>query len=78
VLYQRVTGKFPTISDRHRGSQKKTAAPAGPRNGGGKLIKKLVRTSKPEHRAVVPQLASARLKGLFNDEGRFYGWEVAR
>jgi hypothetical protein len=78
VLNQRVTGKFPTISDRHRGSQKKTAAPAGPRNDGGNLVKKRAKTSKAEDRAKAPKLASFHLKGLFNDEGYFYGWEVAR
>ncbi|GEO18750.1 hypothetical protein MAE02_64460 [Microvirga aerophila] len=78
MLNQRVTGKFPTISDRHRSSQKKTAVPAGPRNGGDNLVEKLGRTSKAEDRAKAPRLASVRLKGLFTDEGYFFGWEVAQ
>jgi hypothetical protein len=71
-----------SVSDRLKSepvgrAKKKTAAPAGSRNGGGNLVKKLGRTSKAQHRTRAPQLASLRLKGLFNDEGHFYGWEVA-
>lgn len=55
-----------------------TAAPGvGARNSGNRL-KKLDKTSNAESRAKGPRLASLRLKGLFSDEGHFYGWEVAR
>ncbi|GEO17429.1 hypothetical protein MAE02_51250 [Microvirga aerophila] len=59
-------------------TQKETAAPAGPRNGGNNLVKKRANTSNAEDRAKAPRLASLRFKGLFSDEGYFYGWEVAR
>jgi len=79
VLNQRVTGKFPTISERLRRPKKKTATlGVGAQGSGGNLIRKVSKTSKGEFRAKAPLLASVRLKGLFTDEGHFYGWEVAR
>lgn len=53
--------------------QKKTAAPAGPRNGGS-IRKQLGGASRSEFRVNGPQLASVMLIGLFNDDGHFYGW----
>ncbi len=77
MLNQRVTGKFPTISERLRSPKKKTAAPAAIRNGGGNLIRKLARTSVDEFRAKVPRLTSVRLVPVYNDAGGIFGWEVA-
>jgi len=68
---QRLSG---VLSNLPPPAQKKTAAPAGPRNGGD-LIKKRGNTSKgdPTQR----RIPLTRLRGLFNDEGHFFGWEVA-
>jgi hypothetical protein len=55
-------------------AKEKTAAPAGPRNGGKKL-RKQGKTSKPEHRAKAPPLAS--LVPIWSDDRRYLqGWEV--
>lgn len=79
MKYQRVTGKFPTIPERLRSPKKKAAAlGVGAQGSGGNLIRKPGRTSNAKHRAKVSHLTSLHLKGLFTDEGHFYGWEVAR
>lgn len=77
MMYQRVTGEFPTIPERLRSPKKKTAAPAGPRNGGEKQSRKLDKTSKAQHRANAFHLATLRFKGIISNEGYFQGWEVA-
>ena len=76
MLNQRVTGKFPTYSERLRGPKKKTAAVGVGAQGGGNLVRKALKTSKHEHRAIVPRLA--RLIPIWSDDRRhFQGWEVA-
>jgi hypothetical protein len=70
-------GLFPP-SFRQACRQKKTAALGVGTRDGGNLVEKLAKTSNAEFRAKAPRLASLRLKGLFTDEGHFYGWEVAR
>jgi hypothetical protein len=58
--------------------EKKTAAPAGPRNGGEKLNRKLTKTPAFNNRTAPFPLTSLRLVGCFDDEGYLFGWEVAR
>lgn len=57
--------------------QTKTAAPAGPRNGGN-LVKKLGRTSVNNSRTSPLLLTRVRMVACFSDEGYLYGWEAVR
>jgi hypothetical protein len=78
VLNQRVTGKFPTISDRLRRPKKKTAAQGVGTRDGGNLVEKLAKTSRAQFRAKAPRLTSVRLVPCYNDAGGIFGWEMAR
>jgi hypothetical protein len=61
-----------------KNSKEKAATLGVGAQGSGILVKKLGSSSNAVFRAKTPSLASLRLKGLFTDEGHFYGWEVAR
>jgi hypothetical protein len=65
----------PSFRQVHSPPKKKTAAPAGPRDGGGSEIKKPARTSEPENtrKAAV----ATRLTPIWSDDHRhLQGWKV--
>jgi len=59
-------------------SKEKAATLGVGAQGSGNLVKKPGSSSNAVFRTKTSSLASLRLKGLFNDEGYFYGWEVAQ
>lgn len=66
------------IGNRPPSSDKKTAAPAGPRRGGRQGLREA--TAKPLRKECRKALCltSVGLTACFTDEGHFYGWEVSR
>lgn len=57
--------------------QKKTAEPAGPRNGGN-LVKKLGRTSVNDSRTSPLSLTRVHMVACFSDVAYLYCWEAVR
>jgi hypothetical protein len=65
-------GDYPPLAE------KKTAAPAGPRNGGNEGLPEAIAKPLREECRKAVRLTSVGLVACFNDEGHLFGWEVAR